>query len=161
MAGREGGNRTTDFRRCMWEFAVMRIRDILSTPIPQEWGIPNVSGRPAQIGDIYTSEKAVALLLRWHVYRPSQVIIRGQASQLEERLLFSVGVSDQLEAELNQGKVAANWLQEFNRASIQDIKIGDLISKKTLKILTIPNDSISLWRIKTTKNVNWTVRSFC
>jgi hypothetical protein len=143
MAGREGGNRTTDFRRCMWEFAVMRIRDILSTPIPQEWGIPNVSGRPAKIGDIYTSEKAVALLLRWHVYRPSQVIIRGQASQLEEgRFLFSVGVSDQLEAELNQGKVTANWLQKFNEANIQDVKIDDSVRKKTL------NDSISLWRIK-------------
>ncbi len=134
MAGREGAG-ATDFRRSMWEFAVIRIRDILSAPIPKEWGVPDISKggstRPAQIGDIYTSEKAVALLLRWHVYRPSQVIIRGEASQLEEKLLFSVtgtpGEIDQLENELNQKIVTINWQQKFSDANIQGIKKDDPI----------------------------------
>ena len=30
--------------------------------------------RRAQLGDVFTSERAVALLLRWHVFRPGHVV---------------------------------------------------------------------------------------
>ena len=38
-------------------------------------GIPDFpDGRPVTIGDVYTSDRAVALLHRWHVYTPSDVV---------------------------------------------------------------------------------------
>jgi len=76
MAGRtiEG------FRRRMWHMARLRIRDIRSTP----WGtgfaaIPDGSGgtRPVTIGDVYTSERAMALILRWHIRFPANIVNGG------------------------------------------------------------------------------------
>lgn len=65
----------SEFKNRMWHFARVRIRDILQTPFGG--GIPDIrdgdNKRPARIGDVYTSELAVALLLRWHVFRPKHV----------------------------------------------------------------------------------------
>lgn len=78
MAGRtiEG------FRRRMWHMARVRIRDIRSTP----WGagvaaVPLAAGgtRPATIGDVYTSERAMALILRWHIRFPAHICHGGHA----------------------------------------------------------------------------------
>jgi hypothetical protein len=93
MAGRTNQN----FRYYMWDMARIRIRDILSTP----WGnssdktqnVPD-NAPPVttnyKIGDIFTSELAVALLLRWHVNKPAQVISNGKASgQLRQIYLWS------------------------------------------------------------------------
>ncbi|TKK80752.1 peptidoglycan-binding protein [Herbidospora galbida] len=61
--------RTVDgFRRGMWTMSRIRLRDILSIP----W-----DGH--RVGDVVTSERGVALLLRWHVNRPADVCTGGQA----------------------------------------------------------------------------------
>lgn len=80
MAGRT----ITGYRNRMWHMARMRLRDILSTP----WGpgVPKVpDGRggthPTTIGDVYTSERAIGLILRWHVRSPGQVISKGHAGE--------------------------------------------------------------------------------
>jgi hypothetical protein len=78
MAGR-----TIDgYRRRMWDMARIRLRDILATP----WGpgvpaVPVTGGgtRPATIGDIYRSERAVGSILRWHVRYPAHVVSAGTA----------------------------------------------------------------------------------
>jgi peptidoglycan hydrolase-like protein with peptidoglycan-binding domain len=71
MAGRtiEG------YRRRMWDMARVRLRDILAVP----WGagVANVGTRPATIGDVFTSERAVAMLLRWHIRFPGHVVSGG------------------------------------------------------------------------------------
>jgi hypothetical protein len=80
MAGR-----TIDgFRKGMWDMVRIRLRDILSTPFPAEAGIsdvPDGSGgtRTATIGDRFTSEKAVGMLLRWHIFRPFEICAGGEA----------------------------------------------------------------------------------
>jgi hypothetical protein len=80
MAGR-----TVDgFRMRMWDMARMRIRDIRSAPWRPAAGlahVPDGSGgkRPAAIGDVYSSERAMALLLRWHIRAPEQVVSGGHA----------------------------------------------------------------------------------
>ncbi|HAX77079.1 MAG TPA: hypothetical protein DCY88_14890 [Cyanobacteria bacterium UBA11372] len=67
------------FRRCMWDMARIRLRDILSTPWSEEKD-PHIGERRTRIRDIYTSEKAVALLLRWHIWAPACVVNKGEVS---------------------------------------------------------------------------------
>jgi hypothetical protein len=69
----------------MWDMARIRLRDIRATP----WGagppaVPDVPApggttRPATIGDVFTSEQALALIMRWHVWRPADMINAGRA----------------------------------------------------------------------------------
>ncbi len=93
MAGR-----TIDgFRRRMWDMARMRLRDILATPWATGAGIPAIPDghggtRSATIGDIYTSERAVAMILRWHIRFPAHVIRSGRAgSRLQNAFRSSMG----------------------------------------------------------------------
>jgi hypothetical protein len=59
-----------------WEFATMRLRDVVARLWTDDPG-PNIpvvaGGATAAMGDIFTSEQAVAVLLRWHVNRPVRV----------------------------------------------------------------------------------------
>jgi hypothetical protein len=92
MAGR-----TIDaFRQRMWDMARVRLRDILSTP----WGagvadIPTgrAQTRPATIGDVFTSERAVAMLLRWHIRGPGFVVSGGRAANHLRQAFASAGIS--------------------------------------------------------------------
>jgi hypothetical protein len=86
MAGRtiEG------YRRRMWHMARTRVRDILRAP----WGagvaqIAVAGGTPRDptIGDVFTSECAVACILRWHIRSPGHVInARAAGRQLRSAL---------------------------------------------------------------------------
>lgn len=65
-----------ELQRRMWDYARMRVRDILAT----EWdGTTQADGHTATIGDYYTSEKAVAMLVRKHVKSPAWVVSGGNA----------------------------------------------------------------------------------
>lgn len=76
MAGRT----IAGYRQRMWDMARVRLRDIASVP----WGagVANVATgggatRAANIGDVFTSERARAMLLRWHIRSPAHVISGG------------------------------------------------------------------------------------
>lgn len=94
MAGRT----VQGFRRRMWDMARIRLRDLGSTP----WGagppavpaIPVAGGttRPATIGDVFTSEKALALLMRWHVFRPAHVVSGGNAGLRTRNALSNAAI---------------------------------------------------------------------
>ena len=81
MAGRT----VAGFRRQMWDMARIRLRDIRAVP----WGaaapavpdipVPGGQPRPAVVGDVFTSEQALAMVMRWHVYRPAHMVNAGQA----------------------------------------------------------------------------------
>jgi hypothetical protein len=78
MAGRT----VQGFRRRMWDMARIRVRDIRATP----WGpgaaaVPDGHGgtRPPTIGDLYTSERAMAIILRWHIRFPAHIVNAGLA----------------------------------------------------------------------------------
>jgi Putative peptidoglycan binding domain len=78
MAGRT----VEGFRRRMWHMARVRVRDIRATP----WGagvtpVPDGHGgtRPTTIGDVYTSERAIAMILRWHIRFPASIVNQGHA----------------------------------------------------------------------------------
>ncbi len=74
MAGRT----ITGYRRRMWDMARMRIRDIRSAP----WGAAGPWGAAANnvtVGDVFTSERAMAMILRWHIRFPAHMISGGSA----------------------------------------------------------------------------------
>jgi len=75
MACRTSG----DVRRCKWNFARVRIRDILD----KTFVIDNIARR---VGDYVTSEKGVAMLLRWHIFRPGH-LFRGGDNRLRPALI--------------------------------------------------------------------------
>ncbi|GAA2463491.1 peptidoglycan-binding domain-containing protein [Streptomyces macrosporus] len=76
MAGRT----SAPFQRAMWDMARMRLRDVLSTP----WNAPGAAAdNPAPmdpgvtVGDVFRSEKTIALVHRWHVFSPANVARDG------------------------------------------------------------------------------------
>ena len=60
-----------DFRKTQWDMVRIRIKDMLDTKITLTHGALTLSS--VKIGDIYTSEKAVAYLYRYHIWRPSRI----------------------------------------------------------------------------------------
>jgi hypothetical protein len=74
----EMAGRTIDgFRRRMWDMARIRLRDIRSLEFPAG-AVPDVPTGPgttrrATVGDVFTSERAMGLLLRWHIRFPAHI----------------------------------------------------------------------------------------
>jgi len=63
------------FRRAQWEFASMRLSDLLGLA----WSVngpdvPYVGPAVAQVGQVFTSENAVTALIRWHVNNPDSLL---------------------------------------------------------------------------------------
>ncbi len=60
-------------RRIMWDMGRLRVRDLLATPWPKT---------ELSLGEIFTSERLVAMLLRWHVNLPGKLVgkdgVRGR-----------------------------------------------------------------------------------
>ncbi|SNS58976.1 peptidoglycan-binding domain-containing protein [Pseudomonas segetis] len=67
MAGRT----ISEYRQAMWEMAKLRVLDIRKKSVEFQVGTNTIN---STLGEVFTSEKAVAILLRWHVYRPSHVV---------------------------------------------------------------------------------------
>jgi hypothetical protein len=92
-AGVATNNELEGYRTTMWDMARIRIADILSAEWPKidnqqqlEYvGPENPAGpagrRNARIGDVFTSERSVALLLRWHINAPGTLLKSGKAGK--------------------------------------------------------------------------------
>lgn len=59
-----------DLHKAMWDFTRLRIRDILNKTF-------TIDDQPRRVGDYVTSEKGVAMLLRWHIYTPGHLFYGG------------------------------------------------------------------------------------
>jgi len=115
------------FRRRMWDYARFRLRDLLATPwVPALMTTdPGGGTRPATVGDLFTSERAAGLLLRWHVNAPGDLLPVGPKSKLTAAFTAAgaaawgdpAGWNDQREAALTEAlyaarpAVAGNWLR--------------------------------------------------
>ncbi|MFF4653019.1 peptidoglycan-binding protein [Streptomyces sp. NPDC001380] len=67
------------FQHSQYLFALIRLRTLLgrdfqSATGPDATGPFRADGTVARFGDVFTSEQAVAALLRWHVNRPDRII---------------------------------------------------------------------------------------
>ncbi|MGB7208409.1 MAG: DUF2272 domain-containing protein [Pyrinomonadaceae bacterium] len=71
MAGRT----VQGYRMAFWRGARQRLRALLST---EGAAFPKIAGAAGRIGDIYTSERSVALILRWHVRMPAHMAANGR-----------------------------------------------------------------------------------
>jgi len=78
MAGRDAGPLGEAYRLANGVFGRMRLRDILAAPFGQRAG----AAAAPTIGDVFTSERAVALLVRWHIKLPSNGVRNEQGQAL-------------------------------------------------------------------------------
>lgn len=77
MAGRS----VPAHQRALYAFAARRLRLLLETEWTAALHFDDGSGqRRALIGDVFTSERAVALLFRWHVNMPGHVVSNGRVA---------------------------------------------------------------------------------
>lgn len=119
MAGR-----TIDgYRKRMWHMARVRLRDVRTVP----WGagVANVggappAGRPANIGDVFTSEKAAALVQRWHVRFPGDVVSGGHAGPRLHAALANAHIAT---AGLAWGGDPSTWTDAHETALIQGLRV--------------------------------------
>jgi hypothetical protein len=81
MAGRT----CTDFRATMWEYARRRIDAIRSLTAADAWlSTGSKAGNPKiTFGDIFSSERGMALLLRLHVWRPAFLLTAKRTEKVE------------------------------------------------------------------------------
>jgi hypothetical protein len=82
------------YRRAMWDYARIRVRDVLATP----WGAglqvgTGSAARPATIGDVFRSERNVAMVVRWHIRFPAHVVSGGHAGAKMRDVLAAAGIA--------------------------------------------------------------------
>jgi hypothetical protein len=88
--------------KAMYDFARIRLRDLLSTPFADETDLPKHSTdqervtRPATLGEVFSSEAATALLLRWHINQPGRVLRKGLASSRIRQVIEKAGTNCQV-----------------------------------------------------------------
>lgn len=115
MAGRT----VEGYRRRMWDMARIRLRDIRAA----DWGnqtvpIAHVGNftvpQGTTIGDIVTCERMMALMLRWHVRAPADVVRgNGVATALRNALSNAITNNAQLDW---VGTDIADWGDDFQQA---------------------------------------------
>lgn len=107
MAGRG----VPGYRRRMWDMARMRLRDLQDLPWPG-------GGR---LGDIFTSEKALAMVLRWHIRFPSHVAAGGRAGN---RMTGAVQQARSRQPALGWDGAPAGWTDAHEAALIDALLAG-------------------------------------
>lgn len=101
-----------DWKRAAYDFARVRVQDLRATRmtdrpagntavIPQDNGGNNVT-----IGQVFTSEMAMGLLLRWQVYRPGHVAAGGANPNAGERLWNALA---RAQNPAQNGGINVNW----------------------------------------------------
>jgi hypothetical protein len=115
MAGRtiEG------YRRRMWHMARVRIRDIRAI----EWSnvqpaVANVGNRAPTIGDVFTSERAMGIILRWHIRSPGSMISGGAPGP---RIRGALGRARQAQQNLNWNGDPSTWVDGHEAALVQGL----------------------------------------
>jgi hypothetical protein len=110
MAGRT----VEGYRRRMWDMARMRIRDLASLPSSDTAGAP-------RLGDLFTSERAMAIILRWHVRFPAQIANRGR---LGPRLQAAIDDAAAARGDLNWAAPTGAWTDAHEAALLEQLRAG-------------------------------------
>ncbi|WP_406723867.1 hypothetical protein WJ438_03195 [Streptomyces sp. GD-15H] len=104
------------FQRAMWDMARIRLRDILTTP----WNAPADNPAPMDpgvtIGDVFRSEKTVALIHRWHVFSPASVCRRNSTGVAATTLQRVVVTARANRPDLVWGTNPAGWTVDHEEA---------------------------------------------
>lgn len=106
MAGRT----VAGVRNAMWDMVRIRIRDIRSRAVSVTLGPVVIN---ATLGEIFTSEKSIGILLRWHIYRP--VHVAGN------RVITAIAKAMQSNAALNWSLPVSQWTDGHETALTDSI----------------------------------------
>lgn len=72
-----------EYRKAMWEYALLRVKGIRTMTEVDAW-LPagcKTSGRHVTLGDLFTTERGVAFLLRLHVWRPAGLMVSSKGKK--------------------------------------------------------------------------------
>ena len=119
MAGRT----IAGFQRRMWHLARARLRDLRRSA----WGtgvtaIPTGAQgqtRPVTVGDVFTSERALGIILRWHIRFPGHVLTNGQAAN---RLRNALARARTAQPNLGWAGAPTTWTAAHEGALIQGLR---------------------------------------
>lgn len=114
-----------NFRRAMWDMTRVRLRDIADTP----WSTGD-GASSAKIGDIFTSERALGIILRWHVFLPAYMVSGGQAGS---RLRNALAAATHSAPGLGWSTAPSTWTDAHERA---------LLSALRAEYRSFPNESL-------------------
>lgn len=128
----KAGRHNIEYQRSMWDMARFRIRDIRSCLWQQN--SENV------IGDIFTSERAVAILVRWHVRFPADVCRNGVAS---DRLRNALNAARNSYPNLRWDTPPSTWNNQHERALLD--ALADQVAARNNNGLTQTITQITMW----------------
>jgi hypothetical protein len=72
-----------DYRKAMWDYAFLRIKGIRTLSDVDAW-LPagcKIPGKRVTLGDLFTSERGIAFVLRLHVWRPAGLIVSSKGKK--------------------------------------------------------------------------------
>lgn len=137
-----------EFRTVQWKLAVQRVRDLLSRPFATDTAqdaplilqdsTDHSEARVARFGEVFSSEKAIAVLMRYHVNRPGEVVGSQGATGAVLRAYLAVA-----------GGGRKIWSQANDEATARQKQLVTILSTST----DIPEDfRTSIERALTSKS---------
>lgn len=114
----QAGRNISGYQTSMWGMARMRIRDVRDCA----W----ITGSNQTIGDVFTSEAAIAMLMRWHVRFPADVCSNGLASPRLRNVLNDARASAPY---LRWDTPPATWTDQHESAILRSLA-GQVASRK-------------------------------
>lgn len=140
MAGRT----IKDFRYAMWNMARIRLKGIYN----YKRKITKLNNNSTALGDIFTSEKAMALLLRWHIHRPAHITL-SSTKYLDEVVTEAFEVTTYNETTVTWGTDLSTWTDIH-----ESILTEKLLAKAKAKDSAAGDtfDTVSTWPHIGTKN---------
>lgn len=103
------------FRRKMWDMTRLRIRDILNTPWrsdaqhPPKMPVEGGGTRLATIGEVYSSEMATAMVLRWHILLPGEIVTGSFAAGYKVAKTLNAAFEEARKKGLDTSKLVTEW----------------------------------------------------
>lgn len=115
MAGRS----MPGYRDSVWEFARLRLTNLHGADFGQ-----NVGGQSTTVGAVFTSEYAMGMLLRWHVWRPGHILTAG--NRAETRLHRVLSNAQAAASSLDWTTLPATWTDPHEDALIEALRAETL-----------------------------------
>ena len=106
MAGRT----VETVRTSMWDMVRMRLRDLRSSNVNVNSGGVEIN---ITMGDVFTSERANAIILRWHIFRPAHVT--------GTRLRNSIATAISGSPRINWSLAPAQWTDDHETALLTQL----------------------------------------